>query len=81
MSNIKEKNIIGLKELRLNFDRYIRATNRGETFLVMKKSEPAFKIAPVDDSLNEEKWETLADFSSEVGGGVKATKLLEALKK
>jgi len=71
---IKEQ-IVGLKEFRLNADKYIKALEKGKSFLVMKRSRPAFRLEPVD-----EVWETIGDFSSMRGGGVDARKLMKILK-
>ena len=68
--------IIALKEFRLNAQKYIDASSKGHSFIVVKRSRPVFRIEPV-----EEKWETIADFSSLPGGGISAKKLLAALRK
>lgn len=69
-------NIIALKEFRLNAQKYIDASAKGHSFIVVKRSHPVFRIEPV-----EEIWETVADFSSMPGGGISAKKLLTALRK
>lgn len=74
-------NIIGLKDLRLNTDKYIREVQRGRSFTVVRKSTPVFKLEPVDEWGDEGAWETVADFSSLPGGGIEASELLKALKK
>ena len=48
--------IIGLKELRENTDAVVERANRGETFVVVKRSKPIFRLVPITDPLpaNEE---------------------------
>lgn len=67
-------NIIALKEFRLNAQKYIDASAKGHSFIVVKRSRPVFRIEPV-----EEQWETIADFSDV--GGVSINKFIKALKK
>ncbi len=38
-------NIIGLKELRENMDTYISKVSKGESFIVVRRSKPVFKIS------------------------------------
>lgn len=72
-----KQNIIGFKELRENADKYIAAVGTGKRFLVMRKSEPVFVIAPPDDS--EDMWETVADFTKIKRGGIKLDEILKRL--
>ncbi len=69
-------NIIALKEFRLNAQKYIDASAKGHSFIVVKRSHPVFRIEPM-----EETWETVADFSPLSGGGISAKKLLTVLRK
>ena len=55
---------------------YLVGQEEIDSFIVVKRSRPVFRIEPV-----EEKWETIADFSSLPGGGISAKKLLAALRK
>ena len=73
-------NIIGLKELRQNVTKYARKVQKGESFVVVKRSKPLFKIAPVDE---EDQWETVIDFTklTKDGQGIDADELLERLRK
>ncbi len=43
--------IIGLKELRENTEAVAERANRGETFVVVKRSKPIFRLVPVTESL------------------------------
>lgn len=74
--NSPNSNIIALKEFRLNAQKYIDASAMGQSFIVVKRSHPVFRIEPV-----EEKWETVLDFSSLSAGGISADKLLKKLAK
>ncbi|MEK7560834.1 MAG: hypothetical protein AAB539_02655 [Patescibacteria group bacterium] len=47
MSNTSQ--IIGLKELRERTERYITRIRRGESFLVVRRSRPVFKISPPEE--------------------------------
>jgi prevent-host-death family protein len=73
---VQKDTIIALKEFRLNAQKYIDASSRGHSFIVVKRSRPVFRIEPM-----EEQWETIADFSALPGGGISAKKLLAALRK
>lgn len=78
MKNSKQKNnIVGLKELRNNIENYIQKVNRGESFTVVRRSEPIFKVSPPeeDDSL----WETVVDFTKIKTGGISISNLLSRL--
>ena len=70
--------ILGLKELRENMQKYTSLVERGESFIVVKKSKPVFKIVPPD---SEEQWEMVADFTKINKNGVDAEKILKALRK
>lgn len=68
--------IIGLKEFRMNVEKYAKATSDGKSIVVMRRSKPLFKIAPVDD---ERAWEAIADFTRIKRGGVRMKDLLSRL--
>lgn len=69
------ENIIALKDLRLNMDKYASKVKTGESFVVLKKNKPLFKIIPVED----ENWEELINFTKLKKGGVDINELLAAL--
>ncbi len=73
--------IIGLKDLRLNADKYIDAVACGRSFTVVRRSKPIFNIIPVDEWGDEGKWETVVDFTKIKKGGVKAEEVLASLKR
>jgi len=55
--------------------KYIDALAKGQSFLVMKRSRPAFRLEPVN-----EVWETIGDFTAMPHGGIPAKELLKHLK-
>lgn len=59
--------LIGLKEFRENVESYSKKIAQGQSFVVLKKSKPIFKISPIDE---EEVWETIIDFTKIKKGGV-----------
>ncbi|OGM96316.1 MAG: hypothetical protein A3B86_04200 [Candidatus Yanofskybacteria bacterium RIFCSPHIGHO2_02_FULL_38_22b] len=69
--------ILGLKELRENMQKYASLVERGESFIVVKKSKPVFKIVPPE---SEDQWETVIDFTKIRKGGISAKELLAHLK-
>ena len=70
----KQPEIIALKDFRLNAQSYIDKVAKGESFVVVKRSRPAFRIDPI-----EEQWETIADFSDLPGGGLKLDEFISRL--
>lgn len=69
--------IIGLKELRENTDTYLAQVKKGHSFLVLRRSEPVFKISPIDEV--EELWEKVIDFTKIKKGGVALDQILARL--
>lgn len=67
--------MINLKELRGNVAAYAKRVKKGDSFIVMKRSKPLFRISPVE----EEGWETVIDFTKFRKGGIPASELLEIL--
>ncbi|MEK7213536.1 MAG: hypothetical protein AAB637_00260 [Patescibacteria group bacterium] len=76
--NIKH-DIIGLKELRDNTETYIREIEKGKSFLVMRRSQPIFKIAPADEWGDTGMWDTAIDFNKMKKGGISVVELLKKL--
>lgn len=72
-----DNNTISLRQLREHFPEYIDAINQGESFTVMKRSKPVFRIGPVADDGN---WETIADFTTIDNKGVAADDILRELE-
>lgn len=72
-----EKRIIGLKELRNNTNKYISRVKAGESFIIMRRLEVIFKIAPVGDT--DGLWEEVIDFTKIKKGGVDIKDILARL--
>lgn len=70
------ENIIGLKDLRQNMTTYINKVNKGDEYVVVKKSKPVFKIIPLTE---EDSWETVVDFTKLTKGGVDINQVLSKL--
>lgn len=66
--------IIGLKELRQNVQKYVSDVGRGNSFVVVRRSKPLFKLTPL-----EEEWEEVIDFTKIRKGGVNIKELLSRL--
>lgn len=79
MQKIKAKNnIVGLKELRENIDLFINRVDKGESFTVVRRSQPVFRLSPINsDGLG---WESVADFTEINERGVAARDILRSLK-
>jgi prevent-host-death family protein len=71
----KQPSIVALKDLRLNAQRYINAVSKGESFVVVKRSRPAFRMEPIEDQ-----WEKVVDFTKINKSGVDAREILSALE-
>ena len=71
--------ILGLKELRENMQKYVSRVGKGESFIVVKKSKPVFKISSPDE--DEGLWETIVDFTKINKNGVDAKRVLRELRK
>ena len=69
--------VVGLKKLRENIAVYDERVKRGQSFVVMKKSDPLFRISPIED--NDNVWEELIDFSKIKKGGVEIEALIKRL--
>ncbi len=57
--------------------KYASLVEKGESFVVVKKSKPLFKISSLDE--DEELWETVIDFTNVRKGGIPAKELLAKL--
>ena len=66
---------IGLRELRERTASLIREVKKGKSFTVFRRSEPLFRIAPVD----HEEWEEVVDFTKIQKGGVNIDEILKRL--
>ena len=73
------KNILGLKEFRNKTEKYINRVNKGESFTVVRRSSPVFKISPIEE--DETLWEPVLDFTKIKKGGVSANTILQILRR
>lgn len=71
-----KNSVIGLKELRENVGNYISRARKGESFLVVRRSKPVFRISPPE---SEDAWKEVIDFTKIRKGGVSITDLLSRL--
>jgi len=76
----KKHSIVGLRELREQMGSYIARIDKGESFTVVRRSQPIFRIAPIDED-EDGKWETIIDFTKINPRGVSGKKILEAIKR
>ena len=66
------QNLVSLKDLRTKLTDYTkRVSEFGESFVILKKSKPVFKIVPVD----QDSWETVIDFTDIDSKGVPMDKV------
>lgn len=77
MAKLKTTNTISLKDLRQNFPEFIEKIEKGKSFVVIKRSQPVFKISPVEEDL----WEPVIDFSLFKPNGLSASQLLKTIDK
>ncbi|MFH1789656.1 MAG: type II toxin-antitoxin system prevent-host-death family antitoxin [bacterium] len=77
--NTKQLSIIGLRDLRENLVDYIDQIKKGKSFTVVKRSEPIFKISPIIEDDEDERWETIIDFTKIKKGGVDIDEVLKRL--
>lgn len=66
--------IVGLKELRQNIEKYAGEVVKGNSFIIVRRSKPLFRIGPF-----EEEWEEVVDFTKIRKGGVKMKELMTRL--
>ena len=77
-----KNNLVGLKELRINLDKYIKDVERGSSFTVLRRSKPVFRIGPVDTEESEIGWDTLFDADRDnKGKGIAGGEVLRILRK
>ena len=74
---MKNNAIVGLKELRENIEVYISKIKKGDSFIVVKKSKPVFRISPLEDDASL--WEPVIDFTKLKKGGAAIADVLSRL--
>jgi antitoxin (DNA-binding transcriptional repressor) of toxin-antitoxin stability system len=70
--------IVGLKDLRENIEKYSSLVNKGMSFTVVRRSKPIFIISPVSNE-EEMDWESVVDFTKLKRGGIKIDDILKRL--
>ncbi|MDP3956323.1 MAG: type II toxin-antitoxin system prevent-host-death family antitoxin [bacterium] len=75
------KNIVGLKELRENTEKYISEIGKGKSFVVVRRSRPIFQLVPVEEFGDEGVWETILDLTKGKDAEMTAGELLRRMKK
>lgn len=70
------KNIVGLKEFRENLGTYEAKIQKGQSFVIMKRSKPIFTVGPVE----ADGWETVIDFTEFKKNGISASDLMKRIK-
>ena len=68
---------IPLKDFRQNVAKYEKRVQKGDSFVITRRSRPLFRISPVEG----EDWETVVDFTAFRKGGLSAKELLERLNR
>ena len=76
-----KQNIIGLKELRENMEKFVSSVKQGRSYTVVRRSKPIFRISPVDEWGDEGEWETVLNFTEIQKNGVPIDEVLKSLKK
>jgi prevent-host-death family protein len=74
---MKNKTVIGLKDLRENTEEYISKVQNGKSFVVVRRSRPVFKISPPEE--DADLWEEIIDFTKVKKGGVEIAKIISRL--
>ncbi len=67
--------LIGLKQLREQTEDFVNAVKNGQSFIVMRRSKPIFKITPVEDG----SWEAVVNFTAIKKGGIDIEDILKRL--
>lgn len=73
--------IIAIKEFRKNLSSFADLVSQGQTIIVIRRSEPAFKVIPIENLEGEDQWQELIDFTD--GGkkkGIQANKLVKFME-
>lgn len=69
---------ISIKELRSNMALIADEVEKGQTYVVIRRSKPAFQIHPYSTAANDEgDWETVVDFTE--GGKSKGANIEDVL--
>lgn len=72
------QNLVKLKDLRINLDKYLEQLNKVGTLTVIRRSEPIFNISAISDTADES-WEAVIDFTKLKKGGIAIKEILTRL--
>jgi prevent-host-death family protein len=72
----KNRQYIGLRELREKTGELVKEVRKGRSIIVMRRSEPLFKISPIEDG---ERWEEAIDFTKIRKGGIDIDEILKRI--
>ena len=72
------KNLVKLKDLRTNLDKYLIQLNKVGTLTVVRRSEPIFNISTINDT-TDDSWEAVIDFTKLKKGGIAIKEILTRL--
>jgi len=72
------KELVKLKDLRVNLEKYLARLSKTGGFTVVRRSEPLFDVTPVEGARGEV-WEEVIDFTRLKQGGVNIKEILARL--
>lgn len=76
-----KQNLVGLRELRVNLDKYVKGVARGSSYTILRRSKPLFRISPIETE-NETGWDTIFDADRDnQGKGIPGGEVLRILRK
>ena len=73
-NTISGEEIVGLKELRQNINKYVNKVQEGKNLIILRRSKVLFKVVPA-----EEEWEEVVDLTQIKRGGVDIKEILSRL--
>ena len=73
-NTISGEEIVGLKELRQNINKYLNKVQEGKNLIILRRSKVLFKVVPA-----EEEWEEVVDLTQIKRGGVDIKEILSRL--
>lgn len=72
--------IIGLKEFRQKVNHLAKEVGKGQSFIIVRRSKPLFRIVPLQEQNENDQWVTLIDFTKINPRGVAIEQIIKALK-
>jgi len=74
-----DSTIVGLRDLRENVEKYSQRITQGDSFIVVRRSKPLFKIVSPFEKHEDDQWEEIIDFTKIKKGGVNIDELISRL--